>query len=162
MERQNDLDLDTQGLTSALEIELPWPPSANHYQGYRVQFPKLASMIAQVSSHGWAGFHKWLRSKAFVQSYLTPEAKEYHANVLAVVLKQRVNKGLIRPLKMTCHAFPPDRRKRDLSNLLKMAEDAMQSAGVFLDDNQIAEHHLIREAQTVKFGRLVVTLEELI
>ena len=33
--------------------------------------------------------------------------------------------------------FPPDKRKRDLDNLLKISIDSLQKAGFFHDDSQI-------------------------
>jgi crossover junction endodeoxyribonuclease RusA len=40
----------------------------------------------------------------------------------------------------------PDRRKRDLSNLIKAMEDAMTQAGVWGDDSQIDYLTIIRLA----------------
>jgi len=34
-------------------------------------------------------------------------------------------------------AFPPDRRRRDLDNLLKSVLDALEHAGVYADDSQV-------------------------
>lgn len=34
-------------------------------------------------------------------------------------------------------AFPPDRRRHDLDNLLKLPLDALQDAGVYEDDSQV-------------------------
>lgn len=34
-------------------------------------------------------------------------------------------------------AFPPDRRRRDLDNILKCTQDSLAHAGVYKDDSQI-------------------------
>ena len=40
---------------------------------------------------------------------------------------------------ITIAAFPPDRRRRDLDNILKCLFDSLQHAGVFEDDSQIKQ-----------------------
>jgi crossover junction endodeoxyribonuclease RusA len=40
-------------------------------------------------------------------------------------------------LALTIAAYPPDRRKRDLDNLLKPLIDALMHAGAFPDDSQL-------------------------
>ena len=136
---QRELEVsDTSDKPSVLRLELPWPPTANHYTGYRV-----------------AG----KAPKQFVQAYPTAKAKEFHRNVQAVVLRDHAARGWSCPLVMRFWTYPPDRRKRDTSNLFKMLEDALQRAGVFLDDYQIAEHHAWRTTHVVKDGMVVVELE---
>lgn len=129
--------------TAALRLQLPWPPSANHYTGYRVAGP-------------------FIKGKQFVQAYPTAAAKEFHRNVQAVVLRDRAARHWSCPLVMRFWTYPPDRRKRDTSNLFKMLEDALEKAGVFEDDYQIAEHHAWRTTQVVKDGMVVVELEPVV
>ena len=45
-------------------------------------------------------------------------------------------------------AFMPDRRKRDLDNILKALLDALTHAGVWADDSQIVDLR-IRKAPTI-------------
>lgn len=47
-------------------------------------------------------------------------------------------------LAVTIYAFPPDKRRRDLDNVLKALLDAMEHADVYEDDNQIDELHIYR------------------
>lgn len=47
-------------------------------------------------------------------------------------------------LRVDIEAAAPDRRPRDLDNLLKVPLDALQAAGVYADDRQIAEPHVTR------------------
>jgi Holliday junction resolvase RusA-like endonuclease len=138
---QRELEVsDTSGKPSGLRLELPWPPSANHYTGYRVAGP-------------------FVKGKQFVQAYPTKEAKEFHQNVQSIVMRDRAARNWAGPLKMSVWTYPPDRRKRDTSNLFKMLEDALEKAGVFLDDYQIVEHHAWRTSNVVKEGMVVVELE---
>ncbi len=137
---QRELEVsNTSAKPSGLRLELPWPPTANHYTGYRVAGKK--------------------GGKQFVQAYPTSQAKEFHRNVQAIVMRDRAARGWVCPLKLSFWTYPPDRRKRDTSNLFKMLEDALQRAGVFDDDYQIVEHHAYRTSHVVEDGMVVVELE---
>ncbi len=54
------------------------------------------------------------------------------------------------PLTVHVSLFPPDKRKRDIDNVLKPLLDACEHAGCFENDNQIAELHIVR--QEIKKG----------
>jgi crossover junction endodeoxyribonuclease RusA len=54
-------------------------------------------------------------------------------------------------------AFPPDRRRRDLDNIAKPVLDALEHAGIYLDDGQI-DLLLTRRRQTVKGGNLRIEM----
>lgn len=61
-----------------------------------------------------------------------------------------VNAAGIQPLegRLAVHValFPPDRRKRDVDNVLKSLLDACEHAGCFIDgDHQVDELHIIRQ-----------------
>jgi len=87
---------------------LPWPPSANVY--YRnVQGKTLISAAGRA----------------------------YRAAVADQVLIQRGAKQLAGRLAVAIVAHVPDRRRRDLDNLLKSTLDSLTHAGVWLDDSQI-------------------------
>lgn len=66
--------------------------------------------------------------------YLTPAARRYRKAVADVTQGVYLGAG---PLGCDIVAFPPDRRKRDLDNILKATLDAMEHAGVYRDDSQI-------------------------
>jgi crossover junction endodeoxyribonuclease RusA len=86
------------------------------------------------------------------RAILSKEAREYRASVVALV-KQAV--PFTNRLKVVMHAFPPDNRKRDLDNLLKQTSDALQHAGVYVDDSQI-DHLTIQRCVVVKGGKMLV------
>jgi len=54
---------------------------------------------------------------------------------------------------------PPDRRRRDLDNLLKSLLDSLQHAGLYADDSQIDQIHIYRSS-IEKGGSVVVLLSE--
>ena len=63
-------------------------------------------------------------------------------------------------MAMTIEVYPPDRRRRDIDNLLKAVLDACQHGGAFPDDSRIV-WLLIYRAQIVPGGRVVVTIHNL-
>lgn len=118
-----------------IRIVLPWPPSANRYWRHPSRGPL-------------AGRH-----------LISAEGRLYRQTVQAVVLEQlRCRPQLTCPVRVTFECAPPDRRTRDLSNLLKATEDALTHAGVWLDDKQIDHEELIRRLPTPG-GKLVVWID---
>jgi|UPI0004A3D0C7 crossover junction endodeoxyribonuclease RusA len=55
---------------------------------------------------------------------------------------------------------PADRRSQDLDNRAKSLQDALTHAGVWLDDEQIDDLHLVRK-EVVKGGMVRVVITEL-
>ena len=92
-----------------IEIELPFPPSVNHY--YRRVGPR---------------------------TLLSREGRRYREEVAAIVAGL-VLRPLAGPIEAEVLVFPPDRRRRDLDNLQKAIFDSLQHAGVYKDDSQIAK-----------------------
>lgn len=48
------------------------------------------------------------------------------------------------PVSVVIEAFPPDKRRRDLDNLLKGLFDSLTHAGVWLDDYQVNDVRIFR------------------
>ena len=94
-----------QSETDRLILELPFPPSVNHYLGRR--------------GH---------------QTYKTAKAKTYNADVYALVLQAHANLRLDVPLTVWYQYWFPDRRKRDVANYEKVLTDSMVTANVMVDD----------------------------
>lgn len=63
-------------------------------------------------------------------------------------------------LLMLIHAHPPDRRRRDLDNILKATLDSLQVGRVYRDDSQIDDLRVVRR-EPVNGGRLRVHIEEI-
>ena len=92
---------------AVLQFVLPFPPSVNRY--YR---------------------HVGYRT------LLSREGREYRRQVCAL-LAGRVGQPLPGPLQVQLDLYPPDRRRRDWDNFQKGVWDALQHAGVYLDDSQV-------------------------
>lgn len=110
---------------------LPWPPSNNHYWGTRDKY-----------------------------RYLTERGKQYREDVLAACYQAYCGKPAIMrsAVRIVIEAQPPDRRARDLDNLLKAPLDALAKAGVFIDDKQVDDLRIYRGG-IVSGGRLMITIE---
>jgi crossover junction endodeoxyribonuclease RusA len=50
-------------------------------------------------------------------------------------------------LRVEIEVFPPDKRKRDIDNLLKSLLDSLTHAQVWKDDNQISDLRIFRNKQ---------------
>jgi len=108
-----------------LEIEVPYPPSINHY--YRRVGPKTL-----ISRKG--------------RKY-----RETLAHLLSATGVEQVEGRIFLEIEM----YPPDRRRRDVDNVLKALLDAMQHGGAYEDDSQVDSLWIIRR-QPVEGGRLIV------
>ena len=99
-----------------IEFTLPWPPSVNHY---------------------WRNFRG--------RMVIGERGRAYRRDAIASIRQQRIPAdGVGGPLSVRVHAFPPDRRRRDLDNLQKALLDAVVAAGVIEDDSNIDELQVVR------------------
>ena len=110
-------------------LELPYPPSVNHYWGQ-------------------CGNRRFVGKKGM-------EFRKAVADVVADVGKKAEGR-----LQVAIALFPPDRRRRDIDNVQKSLNDALQHAGVFDDDEQI-DVLLIERKEIVKGGKCKVVITEL-
>jgi crossover junction endodeoxyribonuclease RusA len=112
-----------------ITLTLPWPPTVNTYWRH----------VGGRVIVSWEGriYRGLVAKEAFTQLRKPPCFNDR----LAVAIS----------------AFPPDSRMRDLDNLLKATLDAMQSAGIYENDNLIDELTIVRQKPR-KGGQLVVTV----
>lgn len=101
----------------------------------------------------------WRRGR--FSTYLSPIGREYKDKVAEYVIENRVPKLGDARLKMTLIIRPRSKRKFDIDNLAKSVLDSLADAGVYDDDEQIDELHIIR-GEPIKNGRVVVTIEEIV
>lgn len=87
--------------------------------------------------------------KAF---YLNPKLQKLHDEARIFPVRGKVS--------LHVHAYPPDRRKRDLDNLAKALFDALGMAGVFRDDFQIDRFSMAR-LEPLAGGLVCVEMEPL-
>jgi len=99
-------------VAAVIELELPYPPSANHY--YRHVGPRVL---------------------------ISREGRQYRDNIVDILKTERVSR-LPGRLEVWMSFLPPDNRRRDLDNCLKCLSDALQKGGLYEDDSQIKRLHL--------------------
>lgn len=102
-----------------MEIELPYPPTVNHYWRH--------------TSRG---------------HYIAAEGINFRSAVRALILNNRPRLALCGELAAKIEVFPPDNRRRDLDNVLKAIFDALQYAGLYSDDYQICDFRVVRRPKT--------------
>ena len=123
-------------MIETLVLSLPWPPSNNRYYRHIGKGPLAGRVL------------------------LSEEGRLYRKAVDAVVRQARARKAWAMRLRIDVAAYPPDKRKRDLDNMLKACLDALQASGVFESDSQIDDLRIWRGERVVG-GQLTVTVEPL-
>ncbi len=74
--------------------------------------------------------------------YVSKEGQIYRTAVMGqTALTKKLHTGRLR---VEIEAYPPDRRKRDLDNILKSLLDALTYAGIWEDDSQIDDLRIYR------------------
>jgi crossover junction endodeoxyribonuclease RusA len=113
-----------------ITLKLPDPPSVHHDWG-------------QVGS----------------RKFLGKKGKEFREAVFLCVLNAR--KGPLNGrLEVKVYLYPPDKRKRDVDNVLKSLLDALVHARVYENDSQIDKLYVER-MEVVKGGSCEVTIDQL-
>ncbi|MEW6310769.1 MAG: RusA family crossover junction endodeoxyribonuclease [Pseudomonadota bacterium] len=111
-------------------ISLPWPPSNNTY--YR---------------------------RVGAKTLISAKGRDYCAAVMKACAEARISRQDGR-LAVVIKACPPDRRRRDLDNMLKGLLDALTHGGAWEDDSQI-DHLTIKRGPIKALGCVEVTISEI-
>jgi|SRR4051812_10260592 crossover junction endodeoxyribonuclease RusA len=122
----------------SLSFSLPFPPSVNTYWRH-IAKGKLAGRVL-----------------------ISEKGRAYRIECARTLLVQRVPRGAVSgKLKVQIFASPPDRRTRDLDNMLKASLDALKHCEVVRDDADIDDLHITR-GSVRKDGELQVLITEII
>lgn len=120
-----------------IRLNLPWPPSVNRIW----RTPNKGPLAGR--------------------TMLAADGREYRLAVRNTVANQlRAFPQLGGRLRVVLTLNPPDRRRRDIDNSAKAVLDSLMHAGVYQDDSQIDDLHIIRDA-IISPGRVFATIEEL-
>lgn len=120
MVRQATVVAELPSAAGTLSLILPYPPSINH-------------------------LHRRVVIKGRARTLLSKRAREYYRDVrMACRLQGVAGRLLLGRLRVCVWLYPPDGRKRDISNTIKAVEDALTHAKVWKDDSLVDHLTLIR------------------
>ena len=118
------------GETLIKELELPWPPSVNHY--YRHVGSKV------LISRDGRGYRERIVNKLKLENITTFSG----------------------PVELFIELYPPDGRRRDVDNSLKCLLDTFTHGGLYRDDSQIFKLTVIKRDPMPPDGMAYVRIEE--
>jgi len=111
--------------SKTVSLDLPWPPTVGNYWIHYV-------------ARGRGG-------KSIVKMVVGKRGQQFRAQVAQAVRERWPKlKPTTRRVEVLIVATMPDRRKRDLDNLMKATLDALSHAGLWEDDSQIDELRISR------------------
>lgn len=113
-----------------VKLELPYPPSINHYyittqRGARVKSRK---------------------------------ARAYFREAIVAIQQQKSQSFGDSPVTLRVGYHPPDKRRRDADNINKAVLDVLQEGGVIEDDFQVVKL-VVERLEPIKGGKLIVEIE---
>ena len=111
-----------------LTLTLPYPPSVNTYWGFK--------------GH---------------QRFLTNKARQFKGAVAHEVSLTSIRFGSSR-LELIIALYAPDKRIRDIDNILKPLLDALVQANLFDDDSQVDMITIVRK-EPIKGGKTTVVVK---
>jgi Holliday junction resolvase len=114
-----------------VRLTLPYPPSVNHYY-----------------------------SRTTRGVFINKSVRLYREEVLLTCKNQVKESFFGDAVKMEIYLYCPDKRKRDIDNILKCTLDVIQMLGVYIDDNQISKLSVIRKP-IIKNGKIHAIIERL-
>ena len=98
-------------------IRLPWPVTDNRY---------------------------YATPKGLNRRVLSKRGRAYKDQAILELIAQDAPQNLSGEVTVFIRAYPPDRRKRDLTNILKCLNDCLEAGKVFADDYQISDLRIQR------------------
>lgn len=113
-----------------LQFELPYPPSINHY------------WRAVTTKHG-------------IRFYITPKGNEFRK--ATKLLAPKLRNPICDFVKIEMELTPPDKRVRDIDNVLKPVLDALLHARI-IDDDYLVSDLNIKRIEPTKPGKIKIII----
>ena len=130
-----------------IELILPHPPSLNHFK--RVGRLKTTE-----------------KGKLYQPKFYTPEAKRFFYEVWLKVMQERANQGFkffddaTISLGVYIDLDPPDKRRMDIDNPIKIIFDSLVKAHLIADDSMITRL-LVERKHIIQGGQIIVRVEQI-
>lgn len=128
-------------------IELPWPPSVNHYKN-------IGRTVKMKSG------------KIYQQRVNSPETKQFYFDVwmkIRAMMALKPNwsgQDSTIAYEVTLMLHPPHNRRYDADNRAKVSLDSLVRGGLIKDDSQIYRL-VIEKKQMIEGGQIVVTVRSM-
>ena len=114
-----------------IELELPWPPSINHY-------------------------YRYLNRRVVISG----KGRDFRNDVFDIIAEMDI-KPITGPVGISIQIAPPDKRRRDIDNIQKPLLDALEHAEkVFENDSQIVSLMIKKKKPEPPNGRVAVQVWE--
>jgi len=94
------------------------------------------------------------------QYFISKKGQQYRKDVQQIIRSQHLDIFTTSRLKIRVIADAPDRRRRDLDNILKGLLDSLVHAGFAEDDEQFDDIHIVR-GEVISGGRVGIKITEL-
>lgn len=131
-----------------LELNLPWPPSVNHYK-------KVGRIV------------KTKTGKLYQQRVNTNDTKKFYFDVY-MLFKQMMPQEWAKlaqdetiSFDLRVCLYPPNSSRYDIDNQLKVLLDSLTRAKVIKDDSQITRLY-VQKCHIIEHGKVVVRLEDIL
>ena len=118
------------GETLIKELELPWPPSVNHY-------------------------YRHVGSKVLISR----DGREYRERIVNKLKLENIT-TFSGPVELFIELYPPDNRRRDVDNSLKCLLDSFSHGGLYQDDSQIFKLTVIKRDPIPPEGMAYVRIQK--
>lgn len=120
-------------MTQPLVLNLPYPPSMNQY---------------------------WRNVRG--RTLISQKGRAFKIDVQGAVVTQHPGlRPIAGPVSVILDVTPPDRRRRDIDNLIKPTLDALTSAGVWSDDSQVIRLEIAWTGRIKKPGHAICMVRQL-
>jgi Holliday junction resolvase RusA-like endonuclease len=121
-----------------IELTLPYPPTVNSYKNVgRLKTTKTG--------------------KLYQPRYNSPETNAYYCHVINSCLRSKiVSLGNV-PITLEIYLYPASNHRSDISNRIKILEDALVKAGCFDDDSQV-DFLMVKRMPVFQYGKVEVKI----